>query len=71
MSFRVRRLSWVVVPALAVGLVALGTGVATATTVAKKLKSDGDQACGASKFKEGVKKYQAGLKDLGVKPVHK
>ena len=41
MSFRSRRLRWVVVPALAVGLVALGTGVATASTAtkAKKLKS--------------------------------
>jgi hypothetical protein len=38
---------------------------------AKKLKTDGDQACAASKYRDGVRKYQAGLKDLNVKPVHK
>ena len=38
-SFRLRRLRWVLVPALAVGLVALGTGAATASTSSKKLKT--------------------------------
>lgn len=38
---------------------------------AKKDKTDGDAACGANKYSQGVKKYRAGLKALGVKPVKK
>src|SRR5262245_7408158 len=38
MSFRSRRLRWALVPALAVGLVALGTGVGSASTAAKSKK---------------------------------
>lgn len=38
---------------------------------AKKDKADGDAACSARKFGDGVKKYRAGLKALNVKPVRK
>jgi hypothetical protein len=38
---------------------------------AKKAKSDGDAACAAKKYGDGVKQYKLGLKDLRVKPVRK
>ena len=38
---------------------------------AKKDKADGDAACAASKYADGVKSYKAGLKALHVKPVRK
>jgi hypothetical protein len=38
---------------------------------AKKQREEGDKACSAKKYYTGVKHLRLGLKDLGVKPVHK